>query len=307
MIFRGLYTALVTPFDVEDKVDERVLRQLLRFQISAKVDGIVVLGTTGEAPTLTHAEKAAIIKISKEEIGNKMPLIVGTGSYSTAQVIESTLEAHQLGADAALIVTPYYNRPTQEGLYCHFEAICRAVNLPIIVYNHHVRTGQNLQTATMLRIADLPNICGIKEVSQVDGQFSDLLEGIARQKEQFAVLTGDDAATFSSAMLGGDGVISVASNLIPHTMRNLTHAALSGQVNEARELHYALMPLFRSLCSETNPIPVKAAMQLSGLAVGGTRLPLSHMVPENVFKLRQTLSEMADILAENSLIIQHGS
>lgn len=304
MIVRGMYTALVTPFDCEGKVDENMLRQLLRFQIAADVDGIVVLGTTGEAPTLTHSEKTAIIKIAKEEIGDKMPLIVGTGSYSTAQVIESTLEAQKLGADAALIVTPYYNRPTQEGLFCHFQAISRAVDLPIIVYNHQMRTGQNLQTATMVRIADLPHICGIKEVSNVDGQFSDIIEGIARQKDFFTILTGDDATTFSSVMLGGDGVISVASNLIPVTMRKLTHAALSGQVVEARELHYTLMPLFRALCIETNPIPVKAAMQLSGLTVGGSRLPLSTMLPQNIAKMHQTLSEMADILAENSLAIR---
>ncbi len=299
--FRGLYTALITPFDNEGKVNEPALRHLLRFQIEAEVDGLVILGTTGEAPTLTQSERSAIIAIAREETAGKLPLIVGTGSYSTAQTVENTVEAKKLGADAALIVTPYYNRPSQEGLYQHYQIVADAVDLPIIVYNIQARTGQNLQTETLNRIATHPNIWGVKEVSGSLGQMIDVIEQIGRKKQNFAVFSGDDAMTLPCITLGGDGIISVASNLIPVTMQKLTQAALSGDILEAGRLHYALMPLFRALCLDTNPVPIKAAMQFSGFDAGGYRLPLCAMSAQTQEKLRQTLAAIPDLLNENSL------
>jgi 4-hydroxy-tetrahydrodipicolinate synthase len=279
--FRGLYTALITPFDPDGEVNEEKLRELLHLQIDANVDGIVVLGTTGEAPTLKAKEKSAIIAIAREVMPKNLPLLVGTGSYSTAETIENSLEAKRLGADGLLIVTPYYNRPSQEGLYRHYQAVLESVDLPIVVYNIPARTGQNLQTETLIRLAEHPNICGVKEVS---GQLMEVIE-----KLNISVLSGDDAMTLACAALGGDGIISVASNLIPDQMRALTHAALRGDMEEARERHYALMPLFRALSCDTNPIPIKAAMELAGMAVGGYRLPLCDMSAANLEKLRQIL------------------
>lgn len=300
-LFRGLYTALVTPFDAQGKVNESMLRQLLRFQIEAEVDGIVVLGTTGETPTLTEEEQEAIVAIAREETVGKLPLLVGTGSYSTAKTIEYTRQAKNLGADGALVVTPYYSRPSQEGLYQHYMALADAVDLPIIVYNIQGRTGQNLQTDILQRLAAHPNICGVKEASASHSQIMDVIEQIGRRRPNFAILSGDDAMTFSCTMLGGDGIISVASNLIPVSIRQLTRAALAGDVQEARRLHYELMPLFRALFIDTNPIPLKAAMNFSGLNVGGYRLPLCAMSAQNQEKLCEILASLDDLLRENGL------
>jgi 4-hydroxy-tetrahydrodipicolinate synthase len=294
-LFRGLYTALLTPFTEQGLINENMLRRLLQRQIDAHVDGIVVLGSTGETPTLKSYEKRAVITIAREMTSGKVPLVVGTGTYSTADTIDATLEAEKLGADGVLIIAPYYNRPSQEGFYQHFKAISEAVSLPILAYNHLGRTGQNMQIDTIARIAELPNLCGLKEVSASMNQMSDIFEYYGKKRANFSVLTGDDAMILPYTLMGGDGVIAVASNLIPESMRHFTHAALDGNLEVARRYHHALMPLFRALCMDTNPIPLKAAMHLSGFDVGGYRLPLCPLSLQH----RELMSK---ILAENSLV-----
>ncbi|HEV8051772.1 MAG TPA: 4-hydroxy-tetrahydrodipicolinate synthase, partial [Parachlamydiaceae bacterium] len=217
--FQGVYTALITPFTDEDLLDEDGLRLLIQRQITAGVDGIVFLGTTGEVPTLTGKEKERIIAIAKNDCSQKASFIVGTGSYSTKKTVEDTLAAEKAGADGALIVTPYYNKPTQEGLFRHFKEITDATKLPIIIYNIAGRTGQNLQTDTLKRLMEIPSIVGIKEASGNISQINDVI-GLARNyRPEFSVLSGDDALTFPLMALGGNGVISVISNILPKEVK----------------------------------------------------------------------------------------
>lgn len=287
---RGVFTAIVTPFTEQDELNEESLRQLIRFQIAAGVNGIVALGTTGEAPTLTAEEKERVIRIAREETRHKVHLMVGTGSYSTANTIANSLQAKDLGADSVLVVAPYYNKPTQEGLYLHYKALSDAMDIPIMVYNHQGRTGQNLQTETLARIAQLPYICGVKEASGNLSQMVDVMETIGRKYSHFSVMSGDDGLTLPCMAMGGDGIISVVSNLTPIQICALAEAASSGDYAKAREIHYALMPWFRAAFLETNPIPIKAAMNFTGLNAGGCRLPLCGLTPENEKKLKQVLS-----------------
>lgn len=286
---KGLYTVVVTPFDAKGELDEKGLRKNLRFQVE-RADGIVVLGTTGETPTLTEAEKERVIRIAVEEVKGKLPLMVGTGCYSTRQTVDNTAKAKALGADMALIVTPYYNKPTQEGIYRHFKEVSSAVDLPVCVYNIQGRTGQNIQTDTLKRIADLPHVIGVKEASGQIPQMSDVIEMIGRHRPGFRVMSGDDALTFPLIALGGHGVLSVVSNLIPMPIREMTHAALSGDLKKAQTLHYQLMPLFRAAFIETNPIPIKAAMEMCSMAAGACRLPLCPLTSENTVKLQQVIN-----------------
>ncbi len=286
---RGVHTAIVTPFDAKGGLDEEGLVRNLHFQMHHGVDGIVALGTTGESPTLLPFERERIILRCVAETNGKTLLTVGTGSYSTQQTIEHTLQAEDLGADMALVVTPYYNKPTQEGLYRHFKAVSEAVGIPIIIYNIQGRTSQNLQTDTLKRLADLPNITGIKEASGNILQINEVMELIARHRPSFSVMSGDDCLTLSVMALGGDGVISVVSNLIPAQIKALVQAFDRGDYAAARDLHYQLMPLFRGAFIETNPIPIKAAMNLCGMAAGGCRLPLCELLPENAKKLHELL------------------
>lgn len=286
---QGAYTAIVTPFDPSGQLDEEGLRRNIRFQIASEIDGIVPLGSTGEAPTLSSQEKERVINISMEEAKGKVPIIIGTGSYSTQQTIENTQLAERLGADMALVVSPYYNKPTQEGLYRHFKAIAESTSLPIIIYNVQGRTGQNVAVETIKRLADLPNIVGVKEASGNISQIGEVIEIIARHRPEFSVLSGDDNLTFPLMTLGGDGVISVVSNLVPKEIKMMVHAIASGDYEQARTLHYHLMPLFRGAFIETNPIPIKTAMNLCGMASGGCRLPLCEMLPDNETKLRNIL------------------
>jgi 4-hydroxy-tetrahydrodipicolinate synthase len=292
MKLEGVYTAIVTPFDSKGKLDQEGLRANLRYQLHHQVKGIVVLGTTGEAPTLNAHEKQTIIEIAREEVKDKADLIVGTGSYSTEQTIEATLKAQEMGADAALIVTPYYNKPTQEGLYRHFERICKTVSIPICVYNIQGRTGQNLQTDTLHRMALFPSIIGVKESSGNILQINEVLEKVGRNHSHFRVLSGDDALTLPLMALGGHGVISVVSNLVPGPIQNLVQAALSGDFQHARHWHYQLLPLFKAAFIETNPIPIKAAMQVCGMAAGSCRLPLCDLDASNFQKLEQVLNTL---------------
>jgi len=289
MKFKGLYTALVTPFTASGELDEEGLRENVRFQIKSGVDGVVPLGTTGEAPTLTQQEKERIMRIVVDEAKGRVTIMAGTGSYSTQLTIEATKKAHDLGADAALIVSPYYNKPTQEGLYKHYHAIANACQLSIIVYNIQGRTGQNIQTDTLKRIAEHPKIVGVKEASGNLTQIGEVIEVIAHHRSDFSVFSGDDGNTFAVMALGGHGVISVVSNLYPKEVKSLVTSLQKGDYVSARKHHFALMPIIRAAFIETNPIPIKAAMQVHGMASGSCRLPLCDLSKENKEKLHAVL------------------
>ncbi len=289
---KGVFTALITPFDADGRLDEAGLRHLIKRQLHSGVDGIVPLGTTGEAPTLSEEEKKRIIMIAREEIPHNVPLMVGSGGYATAASIKSTCQAQELGADQALVIVPYYNKPTQEGIYQHFKAIASAVQIPIIIYNNPGRTGCNLHIDTLKRLADIPNITGIKEASGNIMQISDTIAAVREDFPHFSVLSGDDGFTFPLMALGGRGVISVVSNLIPKEIKALTDAALQGNWVAARQHHYHLMPLMKAAFIETNPIPIKAALQLCGLPAGSCRLPLCDLSPANHALLAELLGAM---------------
>lgn len=270
-MFQGVFTALVTPFEQDGSIDERRLRDLVETQIAGGVAGLVPVGTTGESPTVDHRENIEIIRIVVEQANGRVPVIAGTGSNSTQEAIEMTARAKELGADASLQVAPYYNKPSQEGFYRHFTAIADAVDLPMIVYNIPGRTGKNIENETMLRLAGHPNIEGVKEAS---GSLAQVMELIERKPAEFSLLSGDDNLLLPIAALGGNGVISVASNLVPEMVVELTNECLAGNLANARALHYRLLPLFRVLFVETNPIPIKYALSLTGMLKEVYRLPL---------------------------------
>jgi 4-hydroxy-tetrahydrodipicolinate synthase len=292
MMFKGLYTALVTPFDDQNRVNLDSYTKLLLNQLEATVSGVVPLGTTGEAPTLSSEEKLTIIRTTVKTVKGKLPIIVGTGSNSTQTTIENTKIAEYEGADAALIVTPYYNKPTSEGLYKHFEAIAKSTNLPIIVYNIPGRTAKNIDTLTLRRIAELPNIKSVKEASGSLEQMSEVIDVIIKDRPDFTVLSGDDALTLPLIALGGHGVVSVVSNIVAKEMQVLVHSALEGNFEQAKKLHYQLLILFKTAFIETNPIVIKTAMNLLGLSVGSLRLPLCSMQESNIDILQKTLKEL---------------
>lgn len=285
----GVYTALVTPFNAQGHLDEEGLRKNIRFQIQNGVDGIVPLGTTGEAPTLTSKEEERVIRIAVEEAKGKVSILVGTGSYATEKTIENNKKAKDLGADMVLIVTPYYNKPTQEGIYRHFDAVAQAVSIPTVVYNIQGRTGQNIQTDTMQRLAAIPNIIGVKEASGNITQISDVIEVMRKANPNFSVMSGDDGLTFSLMALGGHGIISVVSNLFPKEIKELVTKLQHGDYEKAREIHFNFMPLVRGAFLETNPIPIKTAMGIRGMPSGECRLPLCEMHSETRKKLTQIL------------------
>lgn len=291
MSLKGVFTAMITPFR-GDALDEEGLVENIRMQLEANVDGLVFLGTTGEDVVLTDAERKRVIEIGVAEAKGKALILVGTGSNSTRRTIEKTKQAKELGADIALVVTPYYNKPTQEGIFRHFEAVAKGTDIPILAYNIAGRTGVNIETATLLRIAELPNLVGVKEASGNIVQIADVIHLVRGRCPDFAVLSGDDALTLPLIALGGGGIVSVASNLFPRPMADLTHAALGGHFAEAREIHERLMPWFRFEFIETNPIPIKEAMRLCGFPSGGCRLPLCSLTEKNQERLAELLREM---------------
>lgn len=291
MKLQGTITALVTPFKGQ-KLDEEGLIANIRHQISNRVDGILVLGSTGEVSTLSPDEQERVIKIAVNEAKGKLPVWVGTGSYCTKTTIEKTQKAHSLGADVALVVTPYYNRPTQEGLYRHYEAISKAVQIPIMLYNIPGRCGTNIEMETLLKIAQLPNIIGVKESSGSIQQAGEFIHHIAMKHPHFHVFSGDDAFTLPMMSLGAVGIISVVSNLIPAPIVKLVNAALKGDFLSARELHHRLLPLYNVAFVETNPVPIKTAMNLCGMAAGECRLPLYELSSKSLALLKQRLHEM---------------
>jgi 4-hydroxy-tetrahydrodipicolinate synthase len=288
---KGTFTAMITPF-LNDHLDEKGLAKNIQMQLTAGITGLVLLGTTGETATLTEEEQKRIIEIGVKEAKGKAIIIVGTGSNSTRQTVEKTKKAKELGAEIVLIVTPYYNKPSQEGIYRHFEAIATQVDIPIIVYNIQGRTGVNIETSTLLRIAGLPNVIAVKEASGNIVQAGDVLLHVRKKYPSFSVLSGDDGLTLPMMSLGATGVISVVSNLVPEQVVSLVDAALSGQFHKARKAHEELSPLFKLAFIEVNPTPIKYAMNLCGMAAGHCRLPLCDMKRENQELLALKLREL---------------
>lgn len=285
-MFTGTGTALVTPFRTDGSLDESTLRKLIQRQIHAGVSFLVPCGTTGESPTLTREEHLRVVRIAVEESRGNVPVLAGAGGYNTAEIIALVGELAALGADGILSVTPYYNKPTQEGLYQHFVAIAKSTSLPIILYSVQGRTGVNLEPATVARLAKIPNIIGIKEAS---GNISQMAAILNQVPDDFAVLSGDDAITLPLIALGGRGVISVVSNEIPAEMSAMVSLALAGRFVEAREIHRRYHPLMEINFVESNPGPVKAAMAEMGLLEPSWRLPLVGPQLANLARIRGTL------------------
>jgi 4-hydroxy-tetrahydrodipicolinate synthase len=296
-MFTGCGTALVTPFRQDLSLDESTLRGLVRRQIAAGINFLVPCGTTGESPTLTRAEHLRVVEITLEEAKGKVPVLAGAGGYNTREVIELAGEIEALGADGILSVTPYYNKPTQEGLYQHYRAIAGAVRLPIVVYSVQGRTGVNVEPGTLARLASIDNIVAVKEASGNIGQMATVLNEVPAD---FIVLSGDDAITIPLAALGGRGVISVASNEIPAEMTAIAQACLRNDFPAAREIQARFLPLMNINFVESNPIPVKAAMALMGLLEPVWRLP---MVPPS----QANLAKIETVLQSVGLLVHHAS
>ena len=284
-MFSGVYTAIVTPFR-DGKVDEDSLKKLIRFGIDNGVSGIVPCGTTGESPTLSHDEHNRVVELTVKEVAGQVKVIAGTGSNSTREAMSLTEHAKKVGADGALMVSPYYNKPTQEGLYQHFKAVAEAVDIPIILYNIQGRTGINIETSTVKRLSLVSNIVGVKEAS---GSILQMSEVIRQCGPDLDVLSGDDQMTFPLMALGGKGVISVVSNIVPGRMVKMVSSMLQGDVQAARQVHFDIYELCQAMFIETNPIPVKAALGLMGMITPEFRLPLWAPAPANLEKLKGIL------------------
>jgi 4-hydroxy-tetrahydrodipicolinate synthase len=288
-MFTGTGTALVTPFRADGSLDEATLRRLVQRQIDAGINFLVPCGTTGESPTLTREEHLRVVEITVELAKGKVPVLAGAGGYNTAEVISLARELTDLGADGILSVTPYYNKPTQEGLFQHYRAIAEAISLPIILYSVQGRTGVNIEPVTVKRLAGIENIVGIKEASGNVSQMAAILNAVP---DDFIVLSGDDAITLPLIALGGPGVISVVSNEIPREMSQLTRLALQGDFQGAREIHRRFHPLMEINFVESNPIPVKAALAEMGLLEPVWRLPLVPPKAENRARIRAVLESL---------------
>ncbi len=286
-MFSGAMVAIVTPFS-NGKVDEEAFRRLINFQIENGTQAIIPCGTTGESATFTHEEHKFVIEFTIKEVNGRVPVIAGTGSNSTAEAIALTRHAKEAGADAALMICPYYNKPTQEGLYQHFKAVAEAVPMPIIMYNIMARTGVNMVPETVARLAGIENIVGTKEAS---GNLQQMTEIIELCGPDFDVISGDDPLTLPLMAVGGTGVISVASNVAPGQVLEMTSAFLNGDLAKAQELNIRLQALFRALFLETNPIPVKMALGFMGMIDPEMRLPLYPMGPANTEKLKKVLAD----------------
>ena len=282
-MFEGCYTAIVTPF-TQGKIDEAAFLKLIERQIQAGVSGIVPCGTTGESPTLSHEEHKRVIELTIKQVAGRVKVIAGAGSNSTAEAIDLTRFAKQAGADAALVITPYYNKPTQRGLYLHFEAIAQEVDIPIILYNVPGRTAVNIEIDTLTALSELPGIVGIKEASGSVERVTRILD-----KTNLCVLSGDDALTYPMMAVGAKGVISVTSNVLPGLMSDMVKAILKGDFHKGLELHKKLAGINTKLFLETNPIPVKAALAILGLIQEELRLPLCSMSVEKKKFLEEEL------------------
>jgi len=288
-MFTGCGTALVTPFTKDGSLDESTLRKLVRRQIEAGINFLVPCGTTGESPTLTRAEHLRVIELVVEEAKGKVPVLGGAGGNNTREVIELARELERIGVDGILSVTPYYNRPTQEGLYQHYEAIAAGIRLPIVVYSVQGRTGVNVEPATLKRLAQIENIVAVKEASGHMTQIANVLHEVP---PEFTVFSGDDAITIPVIVLGGRGLISTVANQIPGPMAQLVKASLAGDFAAARQIHARYLPLMNVNFVETNPIPVKAAMALMGLLEPVWRLPLCAPAAANLTKIEKVLESV---------------
>jgi 4-hydroxy-tetrahydrodipicolinate synthase len=286
-MFTGSMVALVTPFR-DSGVDWQSLEALVEFHIQNGTHAIVPCGTTGESATLTHQEHDEVIKTVVKAVNHRVPVIAGTGSNSTDEAVRLTREAEKSGADGALMISPYYNRPTQEGIFQHYKKVAAAVGIPIIVYNIPGRTGSKIEPETLARLAEIKNIAGVKEAT---GSVDQAIEVIRLCGDNLAVYSGEDSLTFSLMALGGQGVISTVANIAPKEMSELTEACLDGQWEKGRELQFKLVPLIRSVFIETNPIPVKTAVSLLGKCTADLRLPLTPMAEGNVKKLKQAMAD----------------
>jgi len=285
-MFQGSFVAMVTPFR-NGKVDEAKLRELVELHVANGTDGLIPCGTTGESPSLNHDEHRRVVEIVVEAARGRIRVVAGTGSNSTAEAIDLTKHAERAGAAGALVVNPYYNKPTQEGLYRHFRAVAESVAIPILVYNIQSRTAVNVETDTMARLArDVRNIVGVKEAS---GSLDQMSQVVAACGPDFSVLSGDDNITLPLLAIGGSGVVSVIANIVPRETADLVHAALDGDWKRARDLHYRLFPLARAAFLETNPIPIKEAMAMAGMIEPEFRLPMCRMSDANREKLRAIL------------------
>lgn len=295
---RGCATALVTPFTGSGAIDEKRLHELIEYQIASGVRVLVPCGTTGESVTMSEDENRLVIRTTVELCGGRAKVIAGTGSNSTSTTIARSQAARELGVDAVLTVAPYYNKPTQEGLYAHFRAIAESISgLPVVIYNVPSRTSSNISAETTLRLAhDVENIVAVKEAS---GNLSQMMEILRGRPEGFRVISGDDSLTLPLIALGGDGLISVASNEAPNLMSRMNDLALAGQWEEARALHYRLLPLMEGNFIESSPGPVKAAMALMGLLEENLRLPLVPVQEKTRARMREILTELG-LLKETS-------
>ena len=287
-MFTGSFVAIVTPFR-KGKIDERALAELIEWQIAKGTNGIVPCGTTGESATLSYEEHNRVIELTVEVVNRRVPVVAGTGSNSTDEAIALTKHAKQTGVDGALLITPYYNKPTQEGLYRHYKAVSEAVDLPLVLYNIPGRTGVNMVPATIARLSAIKTIVGVKEGSGSVQQASEVVQMCG---DRLTVLAGDDALTLPMMAVGAKGVITVTANLLPTDMANLVKAFAAGKIDEARRIHFKLSPLFAALFYETNPIPVKEALGMMGKIDPELRLPLCPMAQDTREKLSRVMKDL---------------
>lgn len=289
MTFEGANTALITPFDEEKNFDEEGFRENIRFQIEDGVDGIVPVGTTGECATLSHEEHKKVVETAIDAASGEVPVIAGTGSNSTREALDLTEHAAEAGADGVLLVAPYYNKPTQRGLYKHYKKLAEEVDIPQVIYNIPSRAGRNIEAETIIKLSEHENVVAVKEAS---GDLNQVTEIVEKTGDDFEVLSGDDRLTLPILGLGGVGAVSVASNILPGDISNLVHSYLEGDTQKARKLHYRYLPLFRSLFIETNPGPVKAAMDMLGRPAGKPRSPLVEANEDTKKKLSEVLNDL---------------
>jgi 4-hydroxy-tetrahydrodipicolinate synthase len=294
-VFRGAFTALLTPMKDSGEVDYEAYRRLIEFQIAEGIDGILPLGTTGETPTLDEEEEEELLKIAVETVKGRIPVMAGASSNDTTHTVRYTERAKRMGADAALVVTPYYNKPNDDGLIRHFEAAA-AVGIPIVVYNIGSRTGRNIPVPLMEKLSRIPGIIGVKESSGDLNQMGDVIREIAiprrAEGKNFWVLSGDDAMTLPLMALGGEGVVSVISNVVPAKVKALVSACLAGDFEKARAIHFELLPFVKAAFVETNPVPIKQAATWMGLPGGPVRLPLGKLAPASEAALKKTMTDM---------------
>jgi 4-hydroxy-tetrahydrodipicolinate synthase len=299
MSIKGLYTALITPFTKDGAVDEKALARLVRYQIKGGIDGLLIFGTTGETPTLEPEEKERILDIVFEEAQGKIALMVGVGTNSTKTTIAQARAAEKRGASSLLVICPYYNKPTQEGIFAHFKATTEACSLPICVYNIPGRTCVNMETATLERLMEIPNIQAVKEASGNILQIDDVIEKAAKKKADFSILCGDDRLALPTIVLGAHGLTSVISNLLPRLTRSLVQAATS-DLPSARKFHFTLKPYILAAFLETSPSPIKRMMELAGMISGNPRLPLVRPTAPVDAKLTELIRSSALVQEEVS-------